>query len=503
MAVTTEIDGIHTVRPPLNGSAAAPTPKRPRGRPQKCRECGESIDPTKAHVCSAPASAVEEVSGDEDFWLMLSNFSPEEWNHLTAYLYRVMPRIDRKANGKPINLGAYSAAFTRDDIMSEHGSGVYRIDLNQLEPASSRSRRIAREVFTIINPKYPPIVPPGDWVDDKVNDMWRWGAPAGTSNAGIAAGYPPGFNIENVMERQEKGLMMGIEMARAMAPAPAPAKDDSELYKLLGVLINRPAPVLPPPDNSHFNLIIEELRADRKELRADLKELRDKATAPPPQKNLLEQIKEIQPALLAAKELMGDSKPGSWWEGPLQTLMEGAAEAIPAVVDMVKTGQQKPAPHAWTPPQGQQQQQPQIVAANPQQQQPAQPQQQPAAAEESNLTEEQRTFRVLTQKWGQFVLLIRPQMIEYFRRPDGFGGLDFRDWFVEGHGMFNWSDMRRELGPGVLGQMIAEHPQLSVEIAPEEQRKGFLEQFFTLPVDEDEEQVPGDGVIEIGGDNAA
>jgi hypothetical protein len=510
MATTTEIPTIHSVPPPVNGSTTATEPKRPRGRPQKCRQCGENIDPTKAHVCATPPPVAEEASGDEDFWITISNFTPEEWNHLTAYLYRVMPRIDRKANGKPINLGCYSTAFTRDDIMQEHGSGVYRIDVTQTEQASSRSRRIAREVFTIINPKYPPIVPPGDWVDDKVNDMWKWGAPPGAqSSAGIAAGYPPGFNWEAVADRTEKGLKMGLEMAKAMTPPPPPAKDDSALLTLVTELIrNRPEPA--KPDDTATKALLAFLERQNDRLSAEIKEMRTAQLNPSQQPgNILTQVRELRPVLTEFVEIFAQKNGGDqpWWAAPLEKLMDGVGEAIPGVIDLMKTGQQQQqrsqaaqwnpgAPAAIPAPQTNMGPTPQPqtvnVTGNPA----------PPPPPPTDLSPEQREMQEiqnLYQKWGGFILFISPQMIEHFKTETGQA---FRDWFLRGHGLFRWADLRRELGPDLLCSMIAQHPALSQEMSPAEAREQFIKGFFEPVSEEDDDDDPDDGVISIGGEAA-
>lgn len=506
MATTTEIPTIHSVPPLVNGTEPAAEIKRPRGRPQKCKQCGENIDPTRAHVCATPPVA-EEASGDEDFWITISNFTPEEWNHLTAYLYRVMPRIDRKANGKPINLGCYSTAFTRDDIMQEHGSGVYRIDVTQLEPASSRSRRIAREVFTIINPKYPPIVPPGDWVDDKVNDMWKWGAPPGAQSTGPAGvGYPPGFNIKDVYDS-------AFQMAKALTPPPAPPKDDTALTTIVGKLLDASLNKPEPKTDTSIALVIELLRADLKEAREEMREMRKNAAAPVQPKGILEQMKELKPVIAEAVDLFTQKNGGDqpWWAAPLEKLMEGVGEAIPSVVDMMKNGQQqqRQQPQGWTGPQPQvlgitgvpvpvAQTQPQPVASTgpvaTAQTAPA-PQPDPQA----NLTDEQKAYLATTQRWGGFILLVAPQMVEHFKTANG---VEFRDWILRMHGLLRWTDMCRELGPDYLLAMIAQHPGISADMQPEHIRKQFVEEFFSQ-IEEDDEEDPDDGVITIGGNDAA
>jgi len=182
MAVSTEIDQIPTLVPPPE------PPKRGRGRPRK------EVPP--------PEDQEEQVqiTGNDDFWLKLANFTDDDWSKNIAYLFRCAPQIDRKANGKPANIQAYGSAFTREDIMKEHGSGAYRIDLNRIDPASGKSFRYAQERFTIINPKYPPNVPPGDWVDDKSNEMWRWGI-ASNGTAVSTPGYPPGFSMDKMYDK--------------------------------------------------------------------------------------------------------------------------------------------------------------------------------------------------------------------------------------------------------------------------------------------------------------
>jgi hypothetical protein len=496
MATTTEIPTIHSVPPPVNGTEPAAEPKRPRGRPMKCRQCGENIDPTRNHECTPPPAVTEEA--DEDFWLMLSNFTVEEWNHLTAYLYRVMPRIDRKANGKPINLGCYSTAFTRDDIMSEHGSGVYRIDLTQLEPASSRSRRIAREVFTIINPKYPPIVPPGDWVDDKVNDMWKWGAPAGVSGVAAASGYPPGFNIKDVYDS-------AFQMAKALTPPPPPAKDDSAMTTLIGKLLDaslKPAPAPTPPDNTATNALIAFLEKQNDRLADDLKELRKVQNAPPPpQKNIIEQVKELRPMLSEFVDMF-EAKTGNqpWWAAPLQTVMEGIGEAIPTVVTMLQNGNGHPAPpQQWNPPALAAPAAPTIQAPPTTNGTPGAPP--PPAVEQ---TDEQKKMQGIYQRWSGFILFIANQMVSEFKMDhEGHGGYHFRDWFLEGHGLFKWDDLRKEVGPELLSTMIGQHPELSLQMSPKEDRDFFLEEFFTKVGEEPDDEPPSDGVIVLGGSDAA
>src|ERR1700688_61489 len=201
MATATTIDQVSTAIPPQN---ATQTAKRPVGRPKKCRECGMNIDPTQEHEC--PQAAQDEILSDKltkaDFWTDLANLTDDDWSRHIAYLYRLAPSIDRRSSGRPSNLRKYVTRFDLDDVMHEHGSGAYRVDLTRVDPTSGKSFRIAQHKFDIMNMDHPPRVPPGDWVDDPANAAWKWAVPA-IEAAAQGGGYPPGFNVADIMEKAD------------------------------------------------------------------------------------------------------------------------------------------------------------------------------------------------------------------------------------------------------------------------------------------------------------
>lgn len=448
MATTTEIGIGPQIVPPPNG---AEPPKRPRGRPRK-----EHTPPVAENLEADEPQ--EQITGDTDFWMNLANLSTEEWNKHIAYLYRCGPVIDRKSNGRPANICRYSTAFDREDIMKEHGSGAYRIDLCRIDPVSGKSFRVAQERFSIVNPKFPPNVPPGDWVEDKGNEVWKWGAPALAGQA-PAAGYPPGFNMDKVYDR-------AFEMAEKLNPKKDTAGENALLVKLAELsdptrIITLLQAIQPKTDSGATDKLFEMMSVQLKETRTELREMRNKETAPP--KSLLEQVAELKPMIGEFAQMFGDrGSRAPWWEGPLEKLVE----SVPDVIQLVKAGQQQPVQNmAVAPPLG--------LSAAANQPPPAPP---PAAA---TGTPEEQQFQALLQKWRGHINTILPPLIRFFKKnEDERGGLHFRDWYFDGYDETHWLDLRREVGSGGLLFIINNHPPLKSELSPEPQLHLFLKEFF-------------------------
>jgi hypothetical protein len=450
MAVVTEMEQVSSVIPPMNG---AEPPKRPRGRPKKVAPPVTEPDDDEPEV---------QITGDTDFWMTLANFTSDQWQQHIAYLYRTGPVIDRKSNGRPVNLCKYSTAFDREDIMKEHGSGGYRIDLCRLDPISGKSFRIAQERFTIINPKYPPNVPPGDWVEDKANDIWKWAAPKVDGQA--VAGYPPGFNMERMYDK-------AFEFAEKLAPKPTDNTGNNELLiKLIDVATARhdtPAPPPPPPpDTTAMDRMFKMQDEMLKDMREELRELRK--TQSTPQKSLIEQFVEIKPQLQDLLKMFGEkSSKTDLWLG----LAEKGIEQIPDLIELGRDFIKKPEPQQ----NGHHQAQSAAIAATPTSTATAEPPTKPV----EQMTEDEKRAYVdqLWKKWGGHLVSTSTRLIEEFTINDQ--GYTFRDWYCEMHGKLKWGDLRRDLEPQLMTNMFLAHPQLAKALAPPERLLIFLSEFQT------------------------
>ncbi len=455
MAEVTEMSANSPTMPPPNGTEP-PTEPRKRGRP---------LGSTKKVVAPEPEEPAEaEFTGNADFWLMLANFSDDDWKYLVAYLYRLAPKIDRKANGRAANLQAYTSAFTQNDIMLEHGSGAYQIYLNQISRTTGKAERIAIEKISIMNPKYPPNVPAGDWVDAKENEMWKWGVGPEQIAAigGGSAGYPPGFNVAQIMDKADERALRMVEI---MSP-----KEDGKLETVLTAMIQMNSPerlialvqaIAPKQDNTMLTMLLEDRKADREKM----DRLQERMNQPaPPQKNIVEQFIELKPAIAELIPLF------SGRGGKTDIWADIAKEAIGQLPDVITLARDA---FAKKEPQQQQQQTRQLAAST----STATTELAAKPVDQMNEDEKKQYVDQLWKKWGSHLLGISSRLVEDFKVRDQ--GYWFRDWYVEMYGKLRWADMKRELPPELVTNMYFAHPQLQVELAPPERLNLFLVQFFT------------------------
>ena len=455
MAEVTQIDtGTPQIPPPI---PAAP-PKRGPGRPRKVKP----PEPADDDDDNLPQAA----SVDRDIWLDLANYKPADWDRTIAYLYRVAPTIDRRSGGRPINIRKYAGPFDKDRIMLDEGSGVYRIDILRIDQETGQYRRLTKEYFDILNMDYPPRVPPGDWLEDPANEVWKWAGPkleAAKQAANGGGMYPPGFDIDKMTDKI-------MDRAERMATANNANKGPSDT--LLEKILDKVMTPAPPPDNSSLNFIIQELRADRKELREELRELRNKP-APQPAKGILEQLEEGMPIIdkIVAKFSTRTSKSDIW-----QNITEKAVDQIPDLIQLGHDLLKKPAPQP-------QQQRQQSQGLPPAQAQPPTP-----TAEMTPDQQTQQRLQWILQKHQEHLFSIAPTIIEYFKVGDGFG---LRDWYLPLHGLLNWADLRRDITPELLTNILSAHAFLKTELAPPERLTTFFEEFFTdQDADESEDAPP-------------
>lgn len=156
MATTTPTEtGIQAV-PPL--SKAEPKPKHAGGRPPK------PVPP--------PPSA---ETGS--FWQWLDEIPKDDWQHLFVYVWRTGPIVDLSGGGKPITVEKIAQPFDQNYIFKTHGSGGYRFDVCHSNPEATDKRRLRQHYDLLLDLRYPPRVPIGDWVDDPRNKNWEWAKP--------------------------------------------------------------------------------------------------------------------------------------------------------------------------------------------------------------------------------------------------------------------------------------------------------------------------------------
>ena len=151
-----------TIQEPAGPQAVPPVKtepgKRPPGRPTKL----------------APPPPSEAGS----FWEWIDSIPKDDWQNLICYVWRTGPFLNlSQTSGKPISLEKLAQPFDVTYMLKTHGSGGYRFDVCYTQPNGTEKKRIRQAYETIIDMRYPPRVPAGEWLDDPRNKDWAWAKP--------------------------------------------------------------------------------------------------------------------------------------------------------------------------------------------------------------------------------------------------------------------------------------------------------------------------------------
>lgn len=243
--------------PPKTAKPLKEPKKRPRGRPK----LGEGpFVPTA-----------------RNFFERLKEISQDDWGtRANVHLYRLEPYTDRLRSGTVVHIMKYAEPIDEDRIMMDHGSGRYRAMLTFRKPSQEKGDELDRQEFEILNLKFPPRVPKGEWVDDPRNKKWAW-----AKNFYDNEGAPPPSPspTDNVVEnfRVYNEIRDSI---KADIPTPAQQQLDP-LQMIRAVKEVLPAPA-PPTDNTLLNTVvalmtkqIEASAAEARELRQEVREVRN------------------------------------------------------------------------------------------------------------------------------------------------------------------------------------------------------------------------------------
>lgn len=224
--------------------------------------------------------------GSVGFFPRLTKFSPAEWERTMLYVYRLAPITDRMATGNRAKyISKYGQPIDEETILKDHGSGSYRITLNQTDK-DGRGICLDRIEIEIENVKYPPVVPIGEWVDDPRNKRWAWARTGANAPPSAHQPAPPaGPTIGELIQ----GVKSLKELTKEAAPPPAPpapdpaeqfAKNVESVSKIIEMAKPAPVPAPPAPDNTMEKFLLTELTAERAANRELMGKLLDRANTP-------------------------------------------------------------------------------------------------------------------------------------------------------------------------------------------------------------------------------
>lgn len=105
-----------------------------------------------------PAKVIKSEHSDTYFEWM-AKLDDEDWLHLSTYIYRTWPLIERQQ----VDPKAYSyidcpsGKFTKEDILADHGSGEYKITINDLnKTVAGKGGQIGTVFLTLNERDHPP-----------------------------------------------------------------------------------------------------------------------------------------------------------------------------------------------------------------------------------------------------------------------------------------------------------------------------------------------------------
>lgn len=211
-----------------------PTPEKPKakgGRPKKGEE--PLVPPAR------------------NFFDRLKSIHSDDWGtRATVYLYRLEPFTDRLRSGTVVFIMKYEEPIDETRILMDHGSGRYRANLTfRKQSGTDTNNEIGRVEFELLNMKYPPKVPKGEWVDDPRNKKWSWARNVPREDGDFKPATPAS-ELADTMRAFNEIQDSAVERAKGSTPDPL------AFLKLAKELIPAPS-----SENGMFNAVVQLMTA--------------------------------------------------------------------------------------------------------------------------------------------------------------------------------------------------------------------------------------------------
>ena len=245
------------------------------------------------------------------------------------YLYRVEPVIDRTRSGDSKFINVYAEPVTEDRVMADYGSGRYKLILNFRKPGAETGDVIDSTYMDILNMKYPPKIPLGEWTDDPRNKKWAWakeanGIPAAPPAQQSAAldSFVDVLRVSNEMRREMREEVQTSTPATPAAPVAPDPFDTAK--KIMEMRANDPMVAALMQRLEAMDRSQEAARLREYELQKELRQQATGATTAEKPKTLMEQLTDFK----ALKDLFGSNG------GATETVRAGRTGALDVVRDL-------------------------------------------------------------------------------------------------------------------------------------------------------------------------
>jgi hypothetical protein len=160
MAEAAVLDREIEPAPPFPDATETPGPRK--NKPGPGRPEGSTKEATEK----------ERVLDSRSFDELIKSLTDADWEKHIVYVWRTDPWYDNTNGGIDKKYISRSVQpVTEQTLLEEHGSGSYKVQLNRYtSPKNDKPIAFAR--YDVLNMKYPPALPPGDWLNHPKNKKW-------------------------------------------------------------------------------------------------------------------------------------------------------------------------------------------------------------------------------------------------------------------------------------------------------------------------------------------
>ncbi len=283
------------------------------------------MDPPEPEAAETPATPFDPPAPEDrpkikpskslTFFERVQSIPRSDWaDRAKVKVYRLAPIINRLVSTDNKYITIYREPITEEKIKIDHGSGKYRLYLNY-KPAGRTEQELDSTEIDILDPKYPPNVPPGEWIDDDKNKQWAW-----ARQPGMPAAPPPPpppaptglselvnvLRVGSEMRKEVRDEMQPTAQAAPAAPAtPAPPDPFDTVAKIMGLRTNDPMIALLMQRMDAQDKAAEAARLREYELQKELRQQSQTVQTAAAPKSLLDQVKELAGIRNELKGLFG------------------------------------------------------------------------------------------------------------------------------------------------------------------------------------------------------
>lgn len=306
----------------------------PKREPQNSRPA--ESDPLETAPASAPEAtdaAPSPAAADPKekprpktltFFQRIARIDRADWGtRAKIKLYRLQPLINRLVGSEHRFVTIYEEVISEQKIKVDHGSGRYRLYLNYKVPAGVEEKELDSIEIDILDPAYPPKIPPGEWMEDPRNKQWAWAKPPGASNSPYG-GYPTPppaattpladlaevFRVANDMRKETREEIAASAPPPPPTPPTAPTVDPwAAAERILNMRSENPMVTILTGQIAAMQTEISESRKEQSRLQSEMFAAQlaaIKAQIPNEKpKTLIEQATELATAADKLKSLLG------------------------------------------------------------------------------------------------------------------------------------------------------------------------------------------------------